>query len=92
MEAPMTDDKDKDKEKSAGKQYRGQSFPPVRTADDVQEAQDAQEPYNKPDAVDLHVYFASQGIRDPVQQAAMRAYTKVSRATPEDWAKIFDRF
>jgi hypothetical protein len=83
---------DKPKPPETGKTFRGQKFPPIRTAESVQRDVDAQKPFNKPDAVAIEVYFAVKGIRNPVSQAAMRAYTNIKRATVADWDAIFSKF
>jgi hypothetical protein len=85
-------DKTKTPPTSTGKTFKGQTFPPVRTVESVQEAADAQKPFDKPGAVALAVYFAQKGIRNPVSQAGMRAFTSIQRATVEDWDAIFKSF
>jgi hypothetical protein len=79
-------------EAKMGKQYRGQRFYPVRSVADIQAARVAQAPYTKEGAVPLHAFFVIDGVRDKVKQAAMRAYTQVKEATPEDWRVIFKDF
>jgi hypothetical protein len=83
---------DKAKPTAAGKTWKGQQFPPVRSVEDVQQQADAQKLYNKEGAVALEVYFAMKGFRNTVQQAGMRAYTSIKRATVEDWDAIFAKF
>ncbi len=85
-------DKPKTTESSTGKTWKGQKFPPVRSAESVKRDSDAQKPYNKDGAIGLEVYFAMKGIRNPVQQAGMRAYTNIKRATVADWDAIFSKF
>lgn len=75
--------------KKLGKAYKGQAFVPVKTEADVKAEMDAQKPFDKPGAISLETYFAIKGIRNPVMQAGMRAYTTIRRATVEDWAAIF---
>lgn len=77
---------------AAGKTWKGQKFPPSRTVEDVQEQSEAQKLYDKEGAVSLAVYFSTKGIRNPVSQAGMRAYTNIQRATVEDWDAIFATF
>jgi hypothetical protein len=83
---------DKTDTPNPGKTFKGQTFPPVRTVESVQAASDAQKPFDKPGAVSLAVYFAQSGIRNPVMQAGMRAFTSIQRATVEDWDAIFKSF
>lgn len=83
---------DKPKPAATGKTWKGQKFPPIRSAESVKQDVDAQKPYDKPDAVALEVYFAVKGIRNPVSQAGMRAYTNIKRATVADWDAIFSKF
>lgn len=75
-----------------GKTWKGQKFPPVRSVESVRSDAVAQQPFNKPGAVAIEVYFATKGIRNPVQQAGMRAFTKIKRATIIDWDAIFKTF
>ena len=75
-----------------GKAYKGQSFVPVIAVEDVIAQNEAQKPFDKPGAVDLSTYMAMRGFRDPAMRAAMQTYTKVQRATPEDWDTIFTKF
>ena len=74
---------------STGKTFKGQQFVPVKTEADVQAEIDAQKPYAKEGAVAIETYFAMRGHRDPVMQASMLAYTKVRKATVEDFDVIF---
>lgn len=82
----------KDDKPPMGKQFRGQAFVPIKTEDDVLEEQEAQVPFASPDAVPLATYFAVRGIRNPVDQAARKAYTKVRNATLDAWDTIFTDF
>lgn len=75
-----------------GKSYKGQKFAPITTEEEIRAVQQVQEPFNKEGAVPLEVWFSMHEVRDPVKQAAMRAYTKVRRATPDDWDNIFKTF
>ncbi len=75
-----------------GKTWQGQQFPPSRTVESVQAEADLQKEYDKEGAIALDVYFATKGIRNPVSQAGMRAYTVIKRATVEDWDAIFKNF
>ena len=72
-----------------GKKYKGDSSPTFQTPEDVQAMMDAQKPYNKEGAVEVMTYFSMRGIKNPVMQASMLAYTKVRKATPEDFDTIF---
>lgn len=72
-----------------GKQWRGQSTVPVRTAEDLAADQLVQKEYAKPDAISLDTYLSMRGVRDPAFLAGMKAYTVVRHATVEDWQKIF---
>ncbi len=83
---------DKSNPGATGKTWKGQKFPPSRTVEDVQEQAEAQKPYDKEGAISLVVYFATKGIRNPVSQAGMRAFTNIQRATVEDWDAIFATF
>lgn len=85
-------DKPKTTTAATGRTWKGQEFPPVRTEEDVKEQADLQRQYDKEGAITLDVYFAQKGIRNPVQHAGMRAYTKITRATVEDWDAIFEKF
>jgi hypothetical protein len=75
-----------------GKSYRGQKHYPVKTLAEVEAEAKAQVLFNKPGAVSLQTWFAARGHNDVVKRAAMRAYTKINRATLEDWDAIFDKF
>ncbi len=85
-------DKSPPADTGAGKAWKGQKFSPIRSAESVKREVDAQKPYDKEGAVTLDVYFALKGIRNPVQQAGMRAYTNIKRATVTDWTAIFSKF
>lgn len=75
------------------KSYRGQQFVPTKDLSDLHEDEVAQAPYNdKEGMISLDAYLIATGVRDPVQRAAMCAYTKVKSATPQDWTNIFAGF
>lgn len=75
-----------------GKQYKGQQFVPILTPEDVKADNDLQAQYNHPDAIGIDAYCAIRGVRDPVMQAAMKAHTKVRKATKEVWDQLFKTF
>lgn len=85
-------DKPKTTESGTGKTWKGQKFPPIRSAESVKKDVDAQKPYDKEGAITLDVYFSIKSIRNPVSQAGMRAYTNIKRATVADWDAIFSKF
>lgn len=75
-----------------GKQYKGQVFVPITDPEVLLVEQAAQAPFDKPDAIPMEVYFSMRGIRNPVAQAAMRAFTNIRRATQADWDEIFKAY
>lgn len=77
---------------STGKAYRGQTFFPVTTKEEVVAVAEAQKQYSKEGAFPIEVYFSVRQIREPATQDAMRVYTKVRNATLEDWDSIFKNF
>jgi len=90
----MPHDNQDDKGKPAaviGRTYRGEASPPITTPEAVARTQAAHAEYaKKPGAVDLHVYFVTKGINNPILQASMRAYPGVPGKAPvEDFDKIF---
>lgn len=75
-----------------GKVYKGQKHFSVKTTEDVVAETKLQKQYNKPGTVKLSVWFSVRGVRNYTQQQAMRAFTKVKKATLEDWDAIFQKF
>lgn len=73
-----------------GKKFPGQKFPLVKTSEDLAVETAAQEPLASMEgAITIETYFAMAGVRDPVFQAGMRAYTKVRKAPFDEFKKIF---
>jgi len=72
--------------------YRGQAFVPTLSAAEIAARTELQKKYDDPKAVPIEVFFKLEGIRDPARQAAMKAFTKVRKATPLDWALLFEKF
>lgn len=75
-----------------GKNYAGQRFVPVVSADDVAEGARLKEEYEVEGSIPLEAWFSIRGHRDPVMKAAMAAFTKVRRTTPAKWDEIFKDF
>jgi len=77
------------------KSYRGQTFMPTQTPEEVAAVQELNQQYDKEGAVSLDVYFSTRNIRNEVQRDMMRAYNnagKIKRATMEDWDALFAGF
>ena len=73
-----------------GKSYRGQQFVPIKTPDIVAADRKAARPYERKEgAITLDAYFGLRKVRDPVMRASMSKFTKVRKATPEDFDAIF---
>ncbi len=75
-----------------GKKFKGQKFVTIKTSEMVEAETKLNQKYAGPNAVTLTAYFVHRSIRNPVQQASMAAYTKVKRATVQDFDKIFEKF
>lgn len=81
-----------DSDSKLGKKFRGQTFVPVKTEDDVRADIALQKDFKTSDAVSIDVFFARRGVRDPVSRAGMLAYTKVRTASMDAWTKIFETY
>lgn len=72
-----------------GKSYRGQVFVPIRTVESVEDDERLRARYDSPDAIPIQTWFKIRGHNDPVKQAGMLAFTRVRRAEPGEWDRIF---
>ena len=76
-----------------GKRFSGDHFYAIKTEADAKVEAELHEKYGKKeDALDLQNYLHRIGKSDPVHTAAVLAFTKVKRATVEDWEEILKDF
>ena len=73
-----------------GKQYPGQLNVPIKTEEMASAESAAQD--TSEGTITMDVYFMRSGIRNPVMQAAMQAFTLTRSATLEAWIAIFKTF
>ena len=76
--------------KAQGKKYKGEQFSTTRTPEAATKA--AKKFATAENKVSLAVYFTLRGVRNPVQQDAMRAYTDTRSAPVDAFDKIFKDF
>lgn len=75
-----------------GKKTKNESFSTITTAEEVQANNALQKEYDDENAVPIESYFSIKGVRDPVAQAMMTAYTKVRHATVAAFDDIFKTY
>lgn len=76
-----------------GKTYKGQTFVPIKTAEQAAEEMSAAAAgAANPDSVSIQVWMSARGVRDPVLRAGMLAFTKVRLAPAAEFDRIFQGF